>query len=221
MMSALCTLGAKAEPSVLVWGDSHGVEYAWILGEQLKLKRKSLLQRTRGSCPAVFGYSAPKDPGCIEYNNNVMQTLLASPQLGTVILTGYWASDFYGDPLKATDLDKTVNMLVRANKNVIFIGPVAEQEFQIPRYVARLAQFNNSIDSVGTSRGLLESKTAKFTKYYSNWRAAGVTVVEPANILCRKDFCPAVLDGKPLYFDSHHPTLSAARRVVAAIPLEN
>lgn len=209
-MDPRCVLGADRPPAALLWGDSHGVELAWVLGEQLAAQGRSIAQRTRASCPPALGYHDPREPGCRQFNEAVVRQIERSSTIDTVYLAGFWASETYRDAALAPMVDRTIKRLNTAGKRVVLIGPVPPQDSPVPR---RLALQGEVADTL--SRSAFEQRTQWFTRHYARWRNAGVTVVEPAPRLFAGNKSIIVAGGKPLYFDSHHLSLAGARHVLA------
>ena len=54
--------------------------------------------------------------------------------------------------------------------------------------------------------------------HYPRWKAAGITILDPARALVSGGETRIVLGGKPLYFDSHHLSIAGARAVLEADP---
>ena len=67
-------------------------------------------------------------------------------------------------------------------------------------------------------RGADPAETRRATQWlsahYAAWRARGVTVLEPLDALGRGQTSLLTLHGDPLYFDSHHLSLTGARLVL-------
>ena len=67
----------------------------------------------------------------------------------------------------------------------------------------------------GVDRAAIDSRTVHLRRFIDGWRRNGVRVIDPMAFLCGKTTCDIVRAGRPLYFDSHHPSLTAARLIVA------
>lgn len=208
---SLCTLGARVPPTTILWGDSHGVELAWAISENLAPRGASLMQRTRGSCPPMLGYG---NAGCIAFNSEMFKLIAANPQLKTVILAGFWVDPAYSDGENPQRLDQTIRALRGLNRNVILIGAVPQQPFDVPRHLARLTQRGDATEGVGVSRAKFDARSAWLRTYYPGWRALGVHIWEPSDMLCNARYCAVIRAGVPLHFDKHHLSLNAARLIV-------
>lgn len=208
-----CTLGADTPPSAVIWGDSHGVELAWVLGQQFSERGTAIAQRTRASCAPATGYDDVRDPKCRLFNDAVLAEISASASIDTVYLTAFWAKDTYSDAGVDSLLDDTITQLQSQGKTVILIGPVPPQPASVPRRLALRGS-----DAETASRAAFETQTDWFTARFADWRMQGVQIIEPARVLVRGDKTVIVEDGQPLYFDSHHLSLAGAQRVLAEGP---
>ena len=215
-----CTFGAPgAAPTALLWGDSHGVEFAWVLGQDYAAKGQALIQRTRGSCPPLLGFARSKDPGCAAFNADVADLLAKSPGVTTVYLSGLWAQGEYrDDPRMLARLDATIVRLKALGKHVVVIGPVPPQQWNVPRHLAHAAAFGTAHQIIGAPLSDYQRDTRWLTRAYPMWLAQGVGVIDPARALIEGTHSRIVKDGVPLYFDSHHLSLAGARAVLAADP---
>lgn len=215
-----CTLGAAdVSPVALLWGDSHGVEMAWALGEEYSAKGQALMQRTRGSCPPVLSYDRPTDPGCARFNAEVMERIKSAPSLQVVYLAGFWATpDYREDREMLARIDATVAAIRAAGKRAVVIGPVPAQDWNVPRHLAKAAMFDRAAAVAGADRRKYQFETAWMTTAFPRWQAQGVGIIDPARALFDGDNGRIVNQGVPLYFDSHHLSLAGARAVLAADP---
>jgi hypothetical protein len=210
-----CNLGASVPPTALLWGDSHGVELAWVLGQQSGAHGGALMQRTRGSCPPVIGYDPAKEPDCAAFNREVLERIARTPAIRTVYLAAYWESDSYRIPNMADRLGATIARLRAMNRRVVLIGPVPGQPFNVPRHLALAAARGNQEGVMGTPAAHYRHAIAWFDAGLPAWRALGAEVLDPARTLIDGANLRIVAGGEPLYFDSHHLSLAGARLVLA------
>jgi peptidoglycan/LPS O-acetylase OafA/YrhL len=213
-----CTLGARVAPATILWGDSHGVELAWAISESLAQRQASLIQRTRGSCPPMLGYGTA---GCVAFNRAVLATITANPQLKTVILAGFWVDPAYSLGENPKRLDATIRALRRLDRDVILIGAVPQQPFDVPRHLARLSERGEAGEATGVTQAKFLERNAWLRAYYPSWRALGVRIWEPADTLCSTQYCAVIRSGIPLYFDKHHLSLSGARLIARSNQMTN
>ena len=213
-----CTLGARVPPTTILWGDSHGVELSWAISEDMAQRGESLMQRTRGSCPPMLGYG---NAGCIAFNRQILDAIAENLQLKTVILVGFWVDPAYSLGPNPQRLDATIRALRRMNRNVILIGAVPQQPFDVPRRLARLTERGDPTEGVGVSRAKFDARSAWLRAYYPGWRALGVRIWEPSDTLCNPDYCTVIRGGVPLHFDKHHLSLSGARLIARSNQMTN
>ncbi len=213
-----CNLGAGVPPDTLLWGDSHGVELAYALGEARGAQHRAVMQRTRGSCPPVIGFTVANDPDCARFNAEVLARIVATPAIREVWLAGFWASPAYARPGTAAQLTATLAALRRAGKAVVLVGPVPPQGFDVPRRLAHAAAFGDVGAVEGAALGPYRAQTAWFAAQAPQWRAMGVRMVDPLAALAVGGRTRLLAAGHPLFFDSHHLSLAGARAVLARAP---
>jgi peptidoglycan/LPS O-acetylase OafA/YrhL len=210
-----CVLGAPVPPDAMLWGDSHGVELAYALAEEAKAKGSSLIERTTSSCPPVLGYDAPKDVRCAAANRAAFAALQADPAVRRVYLAAFWANGDFDDPAFAAKLDRTIAAIRAEGREVVLIGPVPPQPFDVPRRLAHLARAGQVAQAEGVTRLWVDARTVHLRTLFARWQARGVRLIDPVAALCDARHCAIERAGKPLYFDSHHLSVAGARLVIA------
>ncbi|MCI4591619.1 acyltransferase [Sphingobium sp. BYY-5] len=208
-----CVLGAATPPDALLWGDSHGVELAYALGQQARAQGRSLIQRTASSCPPVLDYMA-KDARCAAANRAIFAAIRANPHIKRVYLAAFWANGDFDDPAFVAKLDHSIKALRAEGRAVTIIGPVPPQPFDVPRRLAHLACAGRLAGATGVDRATVEERTRHLRKLFTAWQARGVDYIDPIAALCDTRHCAIERDGKPLYFDSHHLSVAGARLVM-------
>ncbi|AWW72808.1 acyltransferase [Erythrobacter sp. KY5] len=212
--SPACTLGTPTEaPDTLLWGDSHGVELAYVLGEQAALRGEALVQRTRGSCPPALGYDPARDPRCAPFNQSVLDEIAATPSLRTVFLVGYWEQGPYRRAGVDALIDETVEAIHALGRDVVLIGPVPTQPVAVPRLLALHGEQAGTAPASAFLR-----RVSYFTARYPEWRARGVTIVDTRDIFIDGEQTVILASGKPLYYDDNHLSLAGARRLLEHMP---
>ncbi|WP_188065879.1 acyltransferase family protein [Sphingobium sp. KCTC 72723] len=210
-----CVLGATTPPDAMLWGDSHGVELAYALGEQARREGRALIERTTSSCPPVLSYDDPKDARCAAANKAAFAALRADPAIRRVYLVAFWANGLFDDPAFVAKLDRTIAAIRAEGRDIVLIGPVPPQPFDVPRRLAHLARAGELAQAQGVERARIEARTTHLRALFARWQARGVRVIEPMAALCDARRCAIMQNGKPLYFDSHHLNMAGARLVVA------
>ena len=208
-----CILGAKARPDALLWGDSHGVELAYALSLQARREDRALIERTSSSCPPVLDYETA-DPRCAIANRATFDAIRADPAIRQVYLAAFWANGRFDDPAFVARLDRTIAAIRSLGREIVVIGPVPPQPFDVPRRLAHLARAGQPLDGQGTTRADVEARTVQLRALFARWAGRGVRVIDPVAALCGSGRCALERDGRPLYFDSHHLSVAGARQVI-------
>ncbi|MCU1376751.1 MAG: hypothetical protein JWO68_4037, partial [Actinomycetia bacterium] len=158
-----------AEPSVLIWGDSHANSIAPGVAAVVQASGRSMYQATVNTCPPLLGVRSSV-PGwnltqCPEYNRLVLEGIKARPELRTVVLAARWS--FYAETSRfgeeqgrvvvlvddetrtpgAADtkrvirdaLIRTISELQAAGKAVVVVSQVPEVGVDVPSCVTRNA----------------------------------------------------------------------------------
>ena len=90
-----CVHGAEVAPTVAMWGDSHAAILSSPLGQELGSHGLALLELTVGSCIPVIGLkntNLKRSEYCAEHNQKMLEYILDTPTLETVVLHSYWNS---------------------------------------------------------------------------------------------------------------------------------
>ncbi|MCU1093126.1 acyltransferase [Stenotrophomonas maltophilia] len=201
--SSACVLGPKNGLKVAVWGDSHGVEMAKAISEQ----GFSVRQLTYSSCPpSSNGVGTSNRPQCSDWNKQVAKSLADDKSTGVVILSAYFESPVSRSATRQNELARTASFLRSVGKHVIVIGPfpMISQRTDLPTYLARGGSAEHVIQLEGMKE--LESTLSKSATLYS-----------PQRLFCQRDICNFAPGGNAILFDSHHPSMSAARLAAAQI----
>jgi len=97
-LSADCVVSAGASASVALLGDSHASALRSGMDDYARRNGVGLIQLTKSSCPMLIGVSrVMKDhprhfQECAQFNQAVLDYVLKSPQIKTVVLAGYWSA---------------------------------------------------------------------------------------------------------------------------------
>ncbi|GGH56454.1 acyltransferase family protein [Frigidibacter albus] len=200
--AAACVLGdgAGAE-SVLLWGDSHGVEISQALAEQ-GVRTRTI---TYSSCPPALGSERDDRPNCREHNDQVLDYVLDQPEVESVILVAY-----YNNPAIYAGVSRAADALLAGGKAVYVVGPTPSPGEDVP---TRLASGGATIfDFAGPER-------AEVARHFD----PRVRIVMPSDFMCSTGTCRLLTEaGAPILFDGHHPSMSGARLIadhlVAMLP---
>jgi peptidoglycan/LPS O-acetylase OafA/YrhL len=224
----------------ILWGDSHAdAILPAVDAAAARVGRKGLFI-AHGRCPPILHLSLTDEPTqrCAQLNDAALK-LAEQKQISEVVLVARWAyydqGTGYGPDANevrhlidlappaqggesqhatfARMLERTVRALVIAGKKVVIVAPVPEAGIDVPETLALAAIHGSHIDrrpSAASYRArnafVLDDLAALRMKY-------GVTVVDPAELMCATGHCELTRGGKPLYFDHHHLSVYGAQQL--------
>jgi hypothetical protein len=203
-----CVFGGQA-PDTALWGDSHGVEFAYALGK----RRHPVLSITYSSCPPAQDFAAASRSECADHNRLVARYLADSREIHTVVLAAFYTAQIDTPGFKE-GVTKTVDGLVQAGKTVVIIGPTpGESERNLPKRLARGGEAR-------ITRGEYDRGQAKVIAFLNELAAKGARIVWPSDYLCDARYCTVLVSGRPLLFDEHHLSMAGAKYLAkVAAPL--
>lgn len=221
-----------------VMGDSHGVEAAYALAEELRPAGQGVLHMTWSACQAALTFEST-NPGCSAWMRHSVAWLEKSPEITDVVLIFRHSFHMYGDQTRSYPRlpDETpaflrgasaeaqreayvesfveiVRRLSAAGKRVYVVKPFPELPTHIERYIFTHGD-HGATRSSGATMEYYRARNARILAAMQPLdRLAGVSLVDPTPAFCDEQRCLAVLDGVSLYYDDNHPSLSGARRWV-------
>lgn len=215
-------------------GDSHTIEIAQALAEDLRTRGQGLVQLTFSGCQPALTFTS-ENPGCSAWLHEAVKLVEQDVAIRDVLLVFRHAFYLHGDqtrtypalpddspnflhnlpPERARALywnsfQTVVRRLLAAGKRVHIVAPVPELPVSIDRYVFRGA-------TAGITRDFYDRRNADVLKNLrSIARLPGVTLLDPAAAVCDASSCHPVIGGQALYFDDNHLSVAGARRFVAS-----
>lgn len=193
-ISGVETMPFKCPPHsrTLVWGDS--MAWSWLPAFP------DASDVSMDSCPPFLGYlpqTHPVDLQCRAHNAAV-----AALSADTVYLVARWSG--YGGP---DPLAPTLDALVKV-PHVLIIGPTPEMRDVVPKCIRQQAEAACAI-----TRAEFDAQAGPILAHLRKLAAGhpNVEVIDVTDRFCTATTCPPVLNGMPLYWDSHHITQTAAR----------
>ena len=237
----LCRFGSAraAEPTFIVWGDSHARVLIDAIGAAADRHGRSGLLATRSSCPPLLGVHRTdfRKPGrCSGFNREVLALIARSPQIEDVVLDARWAQSAEGTPYgpepnapvflsdsSSTELSidesrrvfdrslrRTVAELLTLGRRVWLVGPVPEVGWDVPSTIARSKYLRREIE-IAPTRSEFEQRQASVLRTMTSLAQwPGVALVRPDTLLCATATCQIAVRGQPIYFDDDHLTRRGA-----------
>lgn len=196
-----CVLGGRNE-HLVVWGDSHGIELAYALGEMSIPVR----QLTYSACFPALGWTSPPNlPDCPQHNKRVIDYLEGRPDIEYVVIAGFYDHGLQQDPDLLEKIESTVIRLIEAGKHVVIVGPhpYISRETNLPTHLAHGGE--------------------RYISFRRSWvndlKKLGLhaLVVMPTDTLCEGERCDLLYTGFPILYDAHHPSIRTARLTAEAV----
>jgi peptidoglycan/LPS O-acetylase OafA/YrhL len=204
-----CVYGAATPPTYAVWGDSHGVELTYALGEIAGRHGKSVMQFTYSACPPSLGLNIRYRPQCRSYNDRVAQFLVNDKALATVFLIARY-ENHRTDMGFSAGIRKSVETLLGAGKRVVLVYPIPTASVSIPHMLARYAASSTDLSQLDIEEGDYLRRNSDAFSLLGSFTEANVVRVFPHKRLCHDDACSVYANGAPLYFDDQHLSINGA-----------
>lgn len=222
-----CRIGSpEAPPRWIVIGDSHAWATHAAFDQWLRLKGEAGYFAYRNSCPPLTGVHVHKDRGeCFAFNGAVHAFLAARPDVRHVVLVSTWRQAPEGRLTAAPDeppsrsgsigvfasrFAATVESLHAAGRQVFVWEPLPGALGKVPEALARAALDGKPATGLMLTRQRYLDENSAFFAALEGVRPLLAGSFSPSEALCRTGRCVVEIDGKPLYFDNNHVTLSSA-----------
>jgi peptidoglycan/LPS O-acetylase OafA/YrhL len=195
-----------AGAQIAIWGDS--MAYAW-----RPAMPAPVVDLSHDSCPPLLDWTPDqtqrKDFTCRDFEAAAVRHIGGQP---TLVIVARW--QLAGSQPQA--LRRTLEAVSTKVRHVVLIGPTPELRDTVPRCIRKRAETECALP-----RATFDRRAAPIL---ASLREAAdglqnVTVVDVTDYFCTTIACPPVKDGLPLYWDSHHPTATAARQARTFEPL--
>lgn len=228
-----CYIGNKNNLKAIIVGDSHADAIVTAITSKYNLKDEGVLAMTRASCPLVLNAKNNKlDDTCYEENFKKVTALKEYRNL-PIIIIGRWSVYINGqsDPKRVSNNDNRPLMYfgeneymvksdllnsfsknltrtlceISHNNRVYITQPIPEMGRDIPKTMSRLQLVNQENIDLSLPRSKYFEDNIEIRKIINNSaRQCGVTVLDPAEILCKNSNCMAQYNNRPIYQDGDH-----------------
>lgn len=219
-------------------GDSHTVELAYALAEELKATGKGgVLHLSNSGCQPALDFESAV-PGCSAWLKEALATLEADTQIDQVVLL--WRHSFYlfGDqrqrypaipdehpnflpslPAEAArtqyllSLQHIVARLLAAGKTVWLLDPVPELQRSVEYNIyAPKLQREPDLQALGLPMAYYRQRNAYILDGLTNFPAhPRLHRLETASLYCPTSTCLAMKGDQALYFDDNHLSVIGAK----------
>ncbi len=215
-------------------GDSHSVEIAYALADKLKLDGIGLKHFSFSGCKSSYK-EIDSFSECSKWYNETVNYILNDKKIMNVVVNHRFINIFGGDATNypehynsvVTDevirttknMDELIFELASNKDNVYIFYPIPELHRNINQLIGKALRAENSlINILGTDVAWYEERNKYIINHFDNSNyPENVYLLKPQDVFCDENNCYAVKDGIPLYFDSHHPSIVGAAKLVELI----
>ncbi len=200
-LNNICKIGDKStNKSVLLLGDSHADSIKNIFASQMNKNNIT-----------TFFYVFNTPLMTPKTNNDLIFKDLIDANINNVVI--HYSNGFYSKESNIIELEKFIKKLNLNKINIFFISPVPTYEFNVPKKLYDLyekGQYNTPLFQ--NKNYDLENKN--FFKLMKKFKINLNSLFLSNKFLCDNQKCMIMdKDGKPIYFDKIHLTLTGARKL--------
>jgi len=231
----LCMLGDQtAQPTLLVWGDSHALAWAPALDDILKRAGRSARFVSGRACPPLLGVHAEHTASCFRQNQLIESILAANSGIRTVLMIGRWSMYFtdthaalYDDrstvsrEVASRGISRTLTWLQGKGLQTILLGDVPGHMDDVPLAMALRHAHGTLPVPARTPQDVRDRDRVFDTLAASVAERTHARLVDVVPWFCSNTSCEHQIDGKPIYRDDNHlnieGALSRAPQLAAAL----
>jgi hypothetical protein len=211
--SIRCLQSMKNEPvKVAIIGDSHAEHLFIGLAEELD-----------GVNVAFYIKQGLPYGDRLEFQN-IYKHIIASKDISTVILTGFWGQSPGAvniDNKLKNEISKTVIKFTESNKKVYLTDDVPNFSFS-----PQLCQFSRRFSYANNCKQASNYFLSQYNNYYpllleivgSN---KSVGIINTAKYFCKDGYCSMADNGRLFYRDNHHLNINGSKYLAREIVLNN
>lgn len=213
------------------FGDSHVVELAYALADELRPFKQGVRHYSHTACPPSYKTPGAVTP-CSLWTDENVELIASDPKIRHVVVAYRLNGHLFGDheriyPALPQSVSAEVrrqrwNALVRMMQRFADAGQSVTLVLQAPElpkpveHLALLHGLGEQDEIAGVSREWWERRNS-FVQQHLIDLPGNVTVVDPAQRFCDARTCYAARDGVSLYFDDDHMSVAGAQLVAMEI----
>jgi peptidoglycan/LPS O-acetylase OafA/YrhL len=193
---------------VMIWGDSHAIQFYPGMKNALQIKGYSVGALTASACPPILGLNVTQRPNCLAFNNMAFTEILKiHPDV--LILSAEWNFAYEG---YIEMLDETIKKFSGTGIKIYILGSSPAYKRAVPTIIADLiksgaTEFTSPAD---LDKELLDYNEKLMRQRFAN--RADVTYISVIRAACPGGDCPLVdAGGVPVHFDVAHLTAEGSR----------
>jgi peptidoglycan/LPS O-acetylase OafA/YrhL len=224
---ARCTFGRRASAAapfdIAIFGDSNADHFVPMIADLAARRGLAGRQVTQSTCAPLIGASRERpereEAACIDYQDTILAFLARNPHLKLAVLSAVWAG-YYG-PLHPNRLAgeahperedfeafvaATVHLLRGRGIKVLIIGQIPHfKSFPLPCFL-NAVETGSPDGRCGVSRATIEAELDRSLTLFHRLETEdpGVSLFDPAAVLCGPEVCSPFKDGLFAYHDFGH-----------------
>jgi peptidoglycan/LPS O-acetylase OafA/YrhL len=210
-----CAYGdVDSDTTVVVFGDSHALQWFPPLLELAERRRWRLVGLVRAGCVvAQATYERP----CNVWRNKAMRRIIRREQPDLVVISTSTGARYEivhngrrldrraSQPLLIAGFARTLRRLVRSGSRVVVIRDQMLAPFNPPDCVSQ------NRDDVSRCTFFSRRKRDRAFDAFGTGRVRGAKLIDPNRILCPRRRCPSVMGRVLVYRDTYHMSATFAR----------
>jgi len=223
---------ATGELKWAVFGDSHAVELAYSLSQELAPRNDRVKHFSFSACPPTYGRdSSDEEESCKKWTRESIEYISDNESIENVIITYRIYSALHGnheniypdvpDSVPARERDArwqslvaTVEHLSQRKKNVLLV--LQAPELKRPIYQLIMRDGNKVQRVAGMKRSWWNERTSYLRERLGELPKSTI-VIDPTHLLCDQMNCYAARDRTAYYFDDNHLSIAGARLIAHQI----
>jgi len=220
-----------------VIGDSHTVELAYALAEELDKIGQGIKHFSFSGC--IPSFKQNKDiSNCAKWTNDSVASILKDEKIVNIVIGYRYSAALFGDQLSnypnlpkinskddlkrkemIDSLAQLIEIMSKNKKNIFIIKPIPELGSPINTLLRVSYRQRKDIKNIkGTSKEYYLKRNEFILNYFSKTKySINVKFIDPSEYNCDENYCWAVKQGIPLYFDDDHLSVLGALPIAKEI----
>lgn len=218
-----------------ILGDSHTVELAYAMAEKLKNQGVGLKHFSFSGCEPSYRQNTDFSK-CAKWYNDVMDYIINNKNIKNVVFNHRFTSHLAGDQFThrseqierensshssaiLASIDNAIHAFSQTKEKVYVFTPIPELNYDIKNVIGKAFVSNIATTDIISSKITdYEQRNRLFLEHINQAiYPDNVEIIDSTKAFCKFEYCLAVKDGKPLYFDTNHPSSLGAKELIDII----